>query len=282
MKPKDIFTHLRLPFSLFLMPVFWFAFSQAPEPNHLKAILIFCILHFVLYPASNAYNSYFDKDEGSIGGVKNPPKVDKSLYYVAILLDFLAVILGVFLINPIFGIGVFMYGLFSRAYSHDAIRIKKYPVLSWLIVGVLQGFWVYCLVIQGLSLTFEINSRLIFGGILSSIMLWALYPMTQIYQHEEDAKRGDLTLSRILGLRGTFVFTATVFLMAMVGFFLFLNLSNFLIFIGCTAPITIFFLWWFIESIKNESEINFQNTMILNVLASFCMNVFYIYLLVNR
>jgi 1,4-dihydroxy-2-naphthoate octaprenyltransferase len=28
-------------------------------------------LALLIYPASNAYNSYFDKDEGSIGGFEN-------------------------------------------------------------------------------------------------------------------------------------------------------------------------------------------------------------------
>ncbi len=56
---------------------------------------------------------------------------------------------------------------------------------------------------------------------LSSLWLMAAYPMTQIYQHEEDARRGDLTLSRLLGIQGTFIFTATAFLLVNAGFFLY-------------------------------------------------------------
>jgi hypothetical protein len=39
------------------------------------------------FPASNGYNSYFDKDEDSIGLLEKPPEVDISLYYFSILLE---------------------------------------------------------------------------------------------------------------------------------------------------------------------------------------------------
>ncbi len=51
------------------------------------------------------------------------------------------------------------------------------------------------------------TSDIIVPGILCTLVLWANYPMTQIYQHDEDFKRGDITLSYRLGIKGTFVFT---------------------------------------------------------------------------
>ena len=67
MLQKSTITLLRIPFSFFLMPVFFFSLSQVPEINYAKALLIFIILHFIMYPASNGYNSYMDNDEESIG-----------------------------------------------------------------------------------------------------------------------------------------------------------------------------------------------------------------------
>lgn len=61
------------------------------------------ILHVLIYPASNAYNSYFDKDEGSIGGLKNPPKVDKKLWQVANVFDVLGILLSLIFVNLAFG-----------------------------------------------------------------------------------------------------------------------------------------------------------------------------------
>ena len=82
--------HLRLLFSAFLLPVFLFALSQVPQINWQNAILTFVIWHLLVYPASNGYNSYFDKDEGSIALIEKPPPVDKSLYFFALLLDVIA------------------------------------------------------------------------------------------------------------------------------------------------------------------------------------------------
>jgi 1,4-dihydroxy-2-naphthoate octaprenyltransferase len=58
---------LRLPFSFFLMPVFLFALSEQQPNNAMQAFLLFVVLHLLIYPSSNAYNSYMDQDEGSIG-----------------------------------------------------------------------------------------------------------------------------------------------------------------------------------------------------------------------
>ena len=79
--------HLRIPFSFFLLPVFLFAISILKNPDLFSVFLVGVILHLLLYPASNGYNSYFDKDENSIGGLKNPPKVHKELYWVSLILD---------------------------------------------------------------------------------------------------------------------------------------------------------------------------------------------------
>ena len=59
-------------FSFFLMPVYWFALSQVKYINWAEAGLIFVILHLLVYPASNGYNSYMDRDTSPVGGIKNP------------------------------------------------------------------------------------------------------------------------------------------------------------------------------------------------------------------
>src|ERR1051325_5485356 len=93
---KSTLLHLRIPFSYFLLPVYLFAVSVSPNITEKRLIWVFIILHFLLYPASNGFNSYFDKDEKSIGGLENPPPVNKSLYYVSLLFDAAAVVLAFF------------------------------------------------------------------------------------------------------------------------------------------------------------------------------------------
>src|SRR5688572_19762062 len=195
---RSSWLHLRVPFSFLLLPIFLFSLSVSPNINGQWILWVFLILHFFLYPASNAYNSYFDKDEKSIGGLKNPPPVRKGLYFLALALDVLAIVLSYIKISTTFAIMVFIYGLVSKAYSHPSIRIKKYPWTSWIITGLFQGLFTFlmCYVgLNGFTLDLAWKWQIILPGLLTSAMLWANYPLTQVYQHEEDTKRGDLTLS---------------------------------------------------------------------------------------
>lgn len=278
MTPKDILLHLRLPFSFFLMPVYWFAISQTPNLDESKAFWVFIILHFFIYPASNAYNSYFDKDEGSIGGLEKPPAVDKKLFWVSWIIDVFAVIISFFVLDWFFAFMIFIYGLVSKAYSDDGIRLKKYPILSWFIVGLFQGAFTYFSIIMVFDKDIEYLKSQILPAMISTLMLWAVYPMSQIYQHEEDAKRGDTTMSILLGIKGTFVFTAIIFSIAFAGFFYYFSSDIFIILSIFNLPTLIFFGWWFFKTLKNGKQASFKNTMWLNLLASVCLNGFYIWL----
>ena len=288
---KNIILHLRIPFSLFLMPVFWFAVSQSQNPNWSIAAGLFLVLHLLIYPASNAYNSYFDKDEGSIGGLENPPPVSLELFYVSWILDIIAIIVAYFLGGWILSLALIIYSSISKAYSNDKIRLKKYPIISWLTVGIFQGAFTYLTVIQAVG-KIELNeiwqNKYLFPAILSSLNLLGFYPMTQIYQHEEDARRGDMTMSRLLGIKGTFIFTASIFLVVTIGFFFYFqhtliyNFPAFLVYILVMSPVLIYFNLWFLKVLKNENQADFHHTMRLNMLGSICLNLFFILLLISH
>ena len=244
----------------------------------------FIILHLFLYPASNGYNSYFDKDEKSIGGLKNPPPVKKGLYYVSLVLDGIAIVLGFIKIGMLFAAMLFIYGLVSKMYSHPLIRLKKYPIGGWLITGFFQGFFTFLMCYAGINnfnLETVLDVKVLIPAALSSIMLWGNYPMTQIYQHEEDAKHDDYTLSRMLGTRGTFFFVQAVFALAIIGFVLYFA-SDFGVrfsydFLLALAPVLLFFTYWFYRVWHDESKANFRNTMWLSFISATCLNGFFIY-----
>ena len=288
---KNILLHLRIPFSLFLMPVFWFAISQSQNPDWGIIVGLFVLLHLLIYPASNAYNSYFDKDEGPIGGLENPPPVDIELFYVAWILDIVAFIIAYFLGGWILSISLIIYSSISKAYSNDKIRLKKYPILSWLTVGFFQGAFTYLTVIQAVDkipLSEILQNKYLIPAILSSLNLLGFYPMTQIYQHEEDARRGDMTMSRLLGIKGTFIFTTSIFLFVTIGFFFYFqgvqiyNFPAFIIYLLVMLPVLIYFNLWFLKVLKNETQADFRHTMWLNMLGSVCLNLFFILLLIGR
>src|SRR5579871_667568 len=78
---RDTVLHLRVPFSFYLLPVFCFGISQAATIHVTDTWIVFIALHLLIYPGSNVYNSYMDKDTGSIGGLEHPPPVTPKLYY---------------------------------------------------------------------------------------------------------------------------------------------------------------------------------------------------------
>ena len=260
------------------------ALAASKEPDQLNLILVFFLLHFLVYPASNGYNSYFDKDEGSIGGLRKPPKTTKNLYTVSIVLDAIALILALY-ISLEFMLMVLIYGLVSKAYSHPSIRLKKMPITGWLAAGIFQGYFTFLmsyLAINsiGFEATFELNIHL--PAILSTVLLLGSYPMTQIYQHEEDRERGDITISQKLGILGTFHFTAIAFLFASVGFFYYFSVSfsleKALLFGEAMLPVLIYFAWWYLKPRKDLGAANFDSTMKLNFISSSMLNGYFLFL----
>ena len=284
MLSRSSWLHLRIPFSYFLLPVYLFSLAISPNLDESRMLWVFIALHLFLYPASNGYNSYFDKDEKSIGGLRNPPPVKRGLYYLALLFDMIALIIGFWKINFLFVVMMLIYGLVSKAYSHPLVRLKKYPVAGWITAGFFQGFFTFLMCYVGINnFAMEncLNMPVLIPAVLSSIMLWGNYPMTQVYQHEEDAKRGDNTLSLKLGIRGTFIFTAVVFLIAAGGFAFyfaeFFSIKYAYAFAVALFPVLIFFSTWFLKVLKDESKANFGYAMGLNFVSATCLNIFFVY-----
>lgn len=273
--------HWRVPFSFYLLPVFLLAFSLSPNVNGLDLLYSFLALHLFAYPASNAFNSYYDKDEGSIGGLEKPPAVEPELLWSALVLDGLGLGFAYF-VNWEFFVALLIYGLVSKAYSHPSIRLKKRPFIGWLTVGIFQGVFSCLMAYSALQQTSwaSIPEWLWIPATLSSIMLLGSYPMTQIYQHEEDKARGDITISILLGIRGTFLFTAIVFAFSTAGYAYFYSSYYHeyyaLLFAVLLSPTLFFFLKWAFQAFKQPSKANFKNTMRLNLLSACCMNTFYL------
>ena len=259
-----------------------FALAVSMNVDMVRTIIVFLSLHLFLYPASNGYNSYFDKDEKSIGGLKHPPLVSPQLYRWSLIFDGIALALGLF-ISWQFALMLAVYGLVSKAYSHPSIRLKKYPFMSWIIAGFFQGAFTFWMTYMGINdFSWEIMPAQWQPALLTSAILWGSYPMTQIYQHEEDAKRGDITLSYKLGIKGTFLFTLVVFSFAsgLFWIYFFQNYSEELgwYFLLAMLPIVLFFNSWFLKVLKDESKADFDHTMKLNFLSALMLNAFFIYL----
>lgn len=275
------FLHLRLPFSWFLLPFYLAPLCISPNFDDKRLGLVFLILHFLIYPASNSFNSYFDKDEKSIGGLKNPPKVTRLSYFISLVLDVLALILAL-RISIWFALFIAGYVLASRAYSHPSIRIKKYPVAGLLFTSFFQGYFTVCAVYIGLN-GYEpwnlLTAKVQWLGMLCSFLLLGIYPLTQVYQHEEDARRGDMTISRLIGIKKTFVLSLAVFILTVLGFILYLGKFLFLpqvpLFLVSIAPAALFLLYWYRRSFADINQANYSNLMWFMMIAATGMNVYF-------
>jgi 1,4-dihydroxy-2-naphthoate octaprenyltransferase len=277
---------LRLPFSFFLMPVYWFALSQVTDRDWGRAILIFFILHGLIYPASNGYNSYMDRDTTPIGGLEHPPAPTRGLFWVTLAMDAVALGAGCF-IGPWFVAGLAVYILASRAYSYRGIRLKRFPVIGWLTVITCQGALIFFLVYQGSHPALARAASLevpVEAMIACSLLLGGFYPFTQIYQHDADRQDGVRTLSIVLGYRGSFIFTGIIYTIAFLVLFYYLlntlQTKEFLVLATCMVPVIVYFLVWAIRVWRDPANANFVNTMRMNLLASLCTNAGFIAMLI--
>ena len=284
MLQKSTLQLLRFHFSFFLMPVFWFALSQTAAVNIIKTVIIFIILHLILYPASNGYNSYMDRDTGPIGGLAKPMAATKQLFWVSVFMDVTGLLLSL-LVSKIFFVGALVFILASRAYSYRGIRLKKYPIIGYLTVVIFQGALIYFIVKEGAGNTVLHNIPWL-PMLASGLLIGAFYPLTQIYQHKQDADDGVQSISALLGYRGTFIFTTIVFSLSMLALAWYfgnqLELVNFFILQIFLLPSVVYFFWWMRKVFINPVAANYQNTMRMNIITSLCSNAGFIFILVNQ
>jgi 1,4-dihydroxy-2-naphthoate octaprenyltransferase len=275
---------LRFHFSLFLLPVYLFAISQLEKIDWLDAVIVFFILHVLVYPSSNGYNSYMDRDETPIGGLSKPLQPTKQLFYLTIVMDTIAVGLSL-VISIYFAVGVLLYIVASRAYSYRGIRLKKYPLTGYLIVIIFQGALTFFLSYHGSSVDKTLAIPF-WPAVASSLLIGGYYPLTQIYQHEEDLKDGVVTISYKLGKKGTFVFCGIVFALATAAMFFTFDergqLQLFFIFAVCMFPMIFFFMQWMVRTWKDQTKADFKNSLRMNLLASGCTTICFLILIIMK
>jgi len=285
----DAFTHLRLHFSLLLMPVYLFALSQVENIHPQNALFIFVILHLLVYPASNLFNSYYDQDQGSVGGLKNPPPPNSKMLWLANTIDISALVLSV-TIETSLAFLVLIYILASRLYSYKPVRFKKYAFLGFLVIFIFQGAFTFYLVSYGCSKELydssllTIGTKAFFALLATSFQIGAIYPLTQIYQHESDLADGVTTLSYKLGYRGTFLFAGAMFGIATLFYFLHFketDINTFYLFTLAQIPIIGYFVYWASKVWEDTKHADYKHTMYMNIIAAVVLNLFFLYLVVT-
>src|SRR5207245_5313889 len=169
--------------------------EQLPAALAALAIWVICLNGGTL-----AINSVFDKDEGDIGYLIAPPPIPKHLLAFSAALLAGGQVLAFTLPAP-FRMAYAICCAMSILYSVPPFRFKAVAGVDWLInmwgFGTFTPFATWAATGRPLDL----GHALILLGFCP--LFAGLYPLTQLYQMEEDRRRGDRTLALILGMRAS-------------------------------------------------------------------------------
>ena len=166
-----------------------------PQASGALAIWVICLNGGTL-----AINSVFDKDEGDIGYLNAPPPLPRHLLAFSLALLAGGQLLA-FALPVAFGIDYAICFVLSILYSVPPFRFKALAGVDWVInmwgFGTLTPFAAWAATGRRLDLAHALI-------LLGFCPLFAgLYPLTQLYQMEEDRRRGDRTLALMLGTRAS-------------------------------------------------------------------------------
>jgi 1,4-dihydroxy-2-naphthoate octaprenyltransferase len=196
---RILLIHLRLHFQALLAPIFLWGFLLADGQPTPRFLLAFVALHLFLYGGTTAFNSYYDRDQGPVGGLEHPPPVTQALLPFSLFMQGCGLLLAMFVNLPFLVIYLLTF-VVATAYSHPRTRLKRHPWISLLVVAIGQGG---VIALAGwMTARPEVRelSAIAWWGILASTLtIGGIYPVTQIYQIEEDLARGDVTFAAWVG-----------------------------------------------------------------------------------
>lgn len=198
---RSYFTLLRLPYQLQLGPIFGWGYLMAGGrltewPELLRFALVFVIFHIGAFGGLTALNSFYDRDSGPIGGLWQPPPPPSKLWLFAWCVQLGGLLCLLFTGWKL----VVVYGailLLSLGYSHPRTRWKGNAWKSLLTVAIGQGvldFLAGALTCQQVMWW----SPLWWGMAGATLTVIGFYPLTQLYQVQDDTARGDRTLAAVL------------------------------------------------------------------------------------
>lgn len=206
----NCFIHLRLNYQILLAPIFLWGYLLAGGEPDGRFWVAFLSLHVFLYGGTTAFNSYYDRDEGPVGGLEKPPSAQAALLPFSLAIQGVGAVLAAIVNLPYLAAYMAIFVL-ATAYSLPSIRLKGRPVAGLVVVGVGQGILA---ALAGWAAAQPAPATLdafVWLGILAvALVTVGFYPVTQIYQIDEDLERGDLTFAAWAGPAKTFAFSVGV------------------------------------------------------------------------
>ncbi|MEK6895120.1 MAG: UbiA family prenyltransferase [Nanoarchaeota archaeon] len=204
---KRVFIHIRWSLQTYTLLGFLFGLIIAKVVFGIN--VLFALLSiFLLWSGVTLFNSYYDKDDKPVAGLKNPPKVNKSLFYGSIIFKLLALILALF-INKIFLALTIITIILSFLYSHRFFRFKSNGFVA-LFFNFIAGFLTF-LSASSLSNLSLLKYNILLGSFSSGFFLMSIYLMMQVHQIKDDKERGDISYALMFG-RNRALITSILFL----------------------------------------------------------------------
>ena len=158
-----------------------------------------------------AINSYYDNDEGDIGYLNDPPPIPRYLQWFSLFLLVAGLPLS-WIVSRQFFWAYAASVVLSILYSVPPLRLKSKPGIDALINGIGYGALTFFAgyAVHGVPASLTIVAACLFYFFL----FIAFYPLTQIYQYEEDVAKGDVTLTIFFGKRNVLFFSVVLILIA--------------------------------------------------------------------
>jgi hypothetical protein len=208
---KAFLVHLRLHYQFLILSGAFLSgavFAGGPlaathregMPWSLPFLIQFLYVHVLLFGGVTVYNSYWDKDQGPIGGLRAPPPLAFWTLPAAWILQTLGLALA-------WRVSAFSAGIYAASmaffwlYSRPRIRWKGRPWLSLVAIGAGTGMGGFLLgyLHDGRR---AVGAAVLAGALGVTFLIVSLFPMSQVYQVEEDVERMDFTFTAKYGLAG--------------------------------------------------------------------------------
>lgn len=273
--------HLRLHYQFFILSGgFLLGGVLTPTPDYSTFLWQFLNVHILLFGGATAFNSYWDKDEGPIGGLKNPPKMTRWMRDASMAMKFTGLIWAVtigWLYATIYLISMILFWL----YSTPLARWKGDPYLSLIAIGLSTG--TSSVLLGALAAGSELSGTILIAAIGVTLLILSLYPVSQIFQIKEDRKRGDYTFAIRFGKKGVIQFFFSFFILGAVLISLaimdqyFITGTLFMV----LSLISLIVLWRLITKLTEEKS-DYSRVMFLKFIASLSYVLFLVTILVLR
>lgn len=167
---------------------------------HLSHVMLGLLFWVVLLNGGTlAINSAFDRDEGDVAYLRHPPPPPRGLFVFGMFLMLAGLVGALAMLPRRFALLYAVCMAMSVLYSVPPARLKAVAGADWIVN--LTGFGTLTLLAGWASTGIPLSRWGLVLALGFGALFAALYPLTQLYQFDEDERRGDRTFALALGKR---------------------------------------------------------------------------------